>query len=538
VIRLVPYQGNLQMLVRPIFSPPIKSRNPKGRRPRAGCLMQLEALENRTPLSAGLGGGVESVLVLQAAEIARSVPATIHAIEWATFVDSGQATMTSGISTLTSDLLTSSSAPASEFPAASLIAALVPSSSSEPLSPAVASSSVSLGALDGISVSASTRTQQAQRDAGGELSGLLSAFGPSLRGVSISPPPDLLMADRFDDGGEPPPLYLIAMGSNVFRPTSSNDDGTDMTFAGPLEDFEALASSSPWMTTPLSTGHATGHSWSFLLTEPSVQVDADGDVPAASGLSYLASAEWSTLESAPSAAAVDDVLAWEDSSTEPALPVSITAGGVSLNILLGGPDIPSPNDSRGVEQVALLVPLPETSLALAATLWTVSSESPSDAPRKDVTSTEPTNPAAQAVSTSAWALFVTGMDQALEQTCRDIREGMFSSDGRPSGDQSPSRRRQDELIEWQGPILPAAQTGSPVNEPGTHRPGLMTARDAAGNKTEQTPENSRRDSSEAPRVVLGGIPMLSVASVAGVIAGWFWQKRQRRQMRTSPSDRL
>ena len=62
------------------------------------------------------------------------------------------------------------------------------------------------------------------------------------------------------------------------------------------------------------------------------------------------------------------------------LPASITAGGVSLNVLLGGPDLPTSTDPGGVEQVAELVPLPETSLALAATLWTVSSDSPTTAP--------------------------------------------------------------------------------------------------------------------------------------------------------------
>ena len=108
--------------------------------------------------------------------------------------------------------------------------------------------------------------------------------------------------------------------------------------------------------------------------------DSSVEVAGASGLSYLAGAGLSGLDSGLSAGTVDEVFAGEDGeATEPVLPASITAGGISLNVLLGGPDLPSKVDARGVEQVALLVPLPETSLALAATLWTVSSDSPRSA---------------------------------------------------------------------------------------------------------------------------------------------------------------
>ena len=52
-----------------------------------------------------------------------------------------------------------------------------------------------------------------------------------------------------------------------------------MSFAGTLENIETLAGFSPKMIIPLSTGHATGRPWSFILSEPSVQVDSSTEVP-------------------------------------------------------------------------------------------------------------------------------------------------------------------------------------------------------------------------------------------------------------------
>ena len=74
----------------------------------------------------------------------------------------------------------------------------------------------------------------------------------------------------------------------------------------------------------------------------------------------------------------------DEMATEASPPASITAGEVPLSILLSGPDAPAQTGSDRLEQVAELIPLEESSLALVATLWTVSSDSRTTPPERDV----------------------------------------------------------------------------------------------------------------------------------------------------------
>jgi hypothetical protein len=307
---------------------------------------------------------------------------------------------------------------------------------------------------------------------------------------------------------------------------TSNDDELDMSFAGTLETIETPDEPSMWMTTPMSTGHTSGRSLSFFVTEPSVPVDSSAELPGTGALSYLASAGEATLDTALLASAVDEVLAWEENATEPVLPGSITAGGLSLSVLLGGPDMPVRTDPAGLEQVVELVPLPETSLALAATLWTVSADSPAVGPRWDRPAGPDGDRAEPSQSPLPWALYMTGVDQALEQTCRDIRQGILSDRGVETGDED-SARGPDDLLEWQGPILPAAPAPRTVSDRGPTRPDRAHALENTDDRSARTTENSKRDSSDGPRVVLGAMPMLSVVSISTVIAGWFWKKRRQ-----------
>jgi hypothetical protein len=122
--------------------------------------------------------------------------------------------------------------------------------------------------------------------------------------------------------------------------------------------------------------------------------------------------------------------------------------------------------------------------------------------------------------------FVIGMDQALEQTYRDIREGILYSHDGPPGIESPPGG-EDELLDWQAPILPAGRGGSPVNETGSARPAGTGAFGEAGRMTLQSHEESPLNSHDGSPVVLWALPMISVVSVSTVIAGWFWNKRQR-----------
>ena len=126
---------------------------------------------------------------------------------------------------------------------------------------------------------------------------------------------------------------------------ANDDDDTDMSFAGTLENIDTLADSPTPTTMTSSPGRTTGRPWSVVLTEPQLLADSSIEVAGASGLSYLASSGLSGLDTALSSGAVDEVFAGEDGvATEPVLAASIATGGISLNVLLGGPDLPGKAD--------------------------------------------------------------------------------------------------------------------------------------------------------------------------------------------------
>jgi hypothetical protein len=282
---------------------------------------------------------------------------------------------------------------------------------------------------------------------------------------------------------------------------------------------------STWTTMPQTTGRAIGHASNFLFTDPSLQLDARNDGPSTTGLSYLATGGGATLDSPTSAG--DDVLTWDDDSTEPISPAAITVSGVSLSVLLSDPDLTIKTAPGNLDQVAELVPLPESSLALAATLWTVPSDSPSSSVRWDASTGRPIDPEVQKAATSSWILFVTGMDQALEQTSRDIRDGMFSHNPRQTANDDGPPGAPDELIEWQGPILPGSQGGLPESKPKLPRTSRVVTSDVAGLGTLRTRHDSRPHSDDGQPVALGVMPMISAVSITTMIACWFWRKRQQ-----------
>ena len=104
----------------------------------------------------------------------------------------------------------------------------------------------------------------------------------------------------------------------------------------------------------------------------------------------------------------------------------------SWDDFLSGPNTLSEAISANLQQVIELEPLPGSSLALIATLWSVSAESTvepgewSDPSGGRAVSTKPSE------TPPAWAGFVIGLDEAFEQSRGNVRDGVFSrADARP-----------------------------------------------------------------------------------------------------------
>ena len=499
------------MLIHRIFHRPrIKNRSARGRRVPNGLCLRLECLENRTPLSSGLVVGIEAAIASQVVEIGSVMPGSPLHLEQAsieaTRIDQVIATVSSEIRftslTLSENPSTTSSSAAVETFLSPQPAGAVPST-------------ISLAAgSDGI----------VGQDPGGNRPRPIAAA------IAQLDPNQLLTAAGAEDDGDMPPFPWIgpligltpARGSSQ---TNNNDDQpSDMSYVGSLESIELDDGFSPWTATQLATARATGHMLSFVVTDPSLQVDAKSEGTNSSGLSYLATDGGETLNSPTPVG--DSVLARDDDSTEPMSPASITVSGVSLNALLYDQDLPIKTVPGALVQVVELVPLPESSLALTATLWTVPSDSPPSSVERDASAGRAVDPDGQEVRAASWVLFVTGTDQALEQTSRDIRDGMFAHCPRRAASEGPGTA-PDELIEWQGPLLPGARAGLPETKTKSPRISRDATSDEPGLGTLQTRRDPRPQSDEGQPVVLGVMPMISAVSITTMIAGWFWRKRQR-----------
>ena len=636
------------MLMRRILhGPRKKGPNARERRPRVGRSLQLESLENRTPLSAGSAAGIETIVVFQAVEIGNFVPGQPLALQSVALrIADAQQTIALRPSTPSWDIATNLPTSASDVPSPSspttLEEFLSNASTSDvgvpttltlgagwsltlgpapappqwndaatipglPLPDLSSGETVAVGFIEGVIVTSDqinftsdqingfsdSLSSLLQSDLGIPTASAASILGaetnlddegsdmsndgpvqtiesfdgsstlttptlgsgssvalgstqvpaqwngvPSIPELSL---PDLssggtvveglvggtlLKSNQVNDGSafysfllQSPAIPGESTWGLLGSQTNLNSEESDMSIGGLMETVGPIDVFSTSMSTPLATGRAVGRESSSIIGGPSLQLDSSSEDSNTNGLFYLASGGWST-------SAFDGMFAWEENSTEPTLPDSITGGGVSLSILLADPDVPIRSEPDRLEQVAELIPLPETSLALAATLWTVAADSPTSGAQSDLPSATATESAAPLASPSSSAIFMIGMDQALEQTCRDIREEILCSHDGPPGIDSPPVV-QDEPLEWQAPILPAGRGGLPVNETGSPQPRGTGAFGAAGTITPQSQVESPPDSHNRSRVFLWAVPMISIVSISTVIARRFWNKRQR-----------
>ena len=556
------------MLIQWIFDrPPIKYRNTRGRRFPNGLCLRLECLENRTPLSSGLIVGIEAVIASRAVEIGSVMPGSPVHFELASIeansIDQAISTASSetGFMNLAPSASPSSTPPSLPALETFLSGAPVGASVSVISSTASPDGIVARGQVGNLSQPAAVEviSQLPQNELLSTSGNVLATAGDTIPMIDVTGDSDVdaisqlphsallsTSGNVFTRAGDPismiedgdgefmlsqlrPGPFMMGpvLGRFSFQTNNDDEQDADMSFAGSLESIEMDDGFSTWTTTPQTTGRATGRAPSFFVTDPSLQLDVRNEGPSTTGLSYLATGGGGSTLYSPTSAG-DDVLTWDDDSTEPISPAAITVSGVSLSLLLSDPDLTINTAPGKLDQVAELVPLPESSLALAATLWTVPSDSPSSSVRWDASTGRPIDPEVQKAATSSWILFVTGIDQALEQTSRDIRDGMFSHNPHQAADEGPAGA-PNELIEWQGPILPGSQGGLPESKPKLPRTSRVITSDEAELGTLRTRHDSRPHSDDGQPVALGVMPMISAVSITTMIAGWFWRKRQQSQ---------
>jgi hypothetical protein len=502
-----------------------KKSAPRGRRSRSMLRLEAESLENRTPLSSGLGTAMEPIVVRPASEIGMYFPASpaieLTSLQFRVF-DLAVSSVKLEVASATGVLV----ATESFDPAAANATENDPPSG--PVG-AVVSPIISSDEVDGVVTFEGS--QASSESAAGRASATVPPDAPSGTpgfGAEMHATVDDSTFGPGDDSEIPPfpPLPGFITELLMWRassPTSADDDDddSDMSYSGPLEPILEPTGVSEFST----TAPATGRPLSPVFTGRSLQLESYGEYSDPSGLSYLATGQGG----APSfeSSADDESLAWDEATDEPLAPGSISTGGLSLAHLLSGSEMSMLSDPDRLAQVAELFPLPESSLALAATLWTVPSDFPTSTLRWHPSAGETTNANARAGAVTSWMLFVTGVDQALEQACREIQDNTPSTPGRHHD--NGNSNSQDELLEWQGPILPAAQRGSSETKRTSSHSSRGESDGAAGQGTTPTRQAPRPTSNDSQAIVLGSMPTISVVSVFTLIAGWVWRKRQQRR---------
>jgi hypothetical protein len=535
------------MIIPAIFrTPRIKKGEPRSRRARGGLRLQFEHLEIRTSLSTGLEAVPGAPVVLRAAEIGRIGTGTPLFI-------AGTSLAISTFDQMFAFGLSASAGGAGDGsptltvePAAAPLSVFKEFITSGPNGDAILPTTGTFAA-DPVALGS---TQASSGAAAGPRVDFLALERIASDGtITAGSAADPFAIDGGNEDGPPPgvpwPFLAALMGAVPGRGASqsTSDDEPDTSSAGPLPFIESTDGLVLGTVMPVAAGHASGVVSSLAVQGPPQPIDSNGVAALASGLSYLAAGEGATRLAEPAAFSGMDPESGDESSTEPVSPTSMAAGGVPLSVLLSGPVVPSETQAGDLEQVAELIPLPQSSLALAAALWTVPADAQRSRPGWDRSWDVATDPAVPAAYPASWMVFLTGMDQAFEQSMRDLREDTVSRNESPLENAGPSGG-SDELIEWQRPILPAAAPALPAIDSESPRPdrviSLVEGSESLGTAARQptradlpadgglsTQETAWPQSRKRPPMVLGATSMLSLVSFATAAVGWLWRERKR-----------
>jgi hypothetical protein len=542
------------VLIHRIFT--MNWRNKPRARPRrsaAESRFQLETLEDRTALSVAWGAPQPAPLLRPAADVRldaiRAVPllnldSTALAIDQAALPVAAPSAPfdPSNVSSLPNTQYTARGSGVIESPLAgalsvagggTTIASLVVSGGDVvPKSSALRSALDSMGTFAGSSATQPTDVSgRAMR-----LEDLMGSFDPRAGGFQFP------MGPPFEPDG---PFGLALWRGSA--PANLDENQTDMSLSGPLPWTETDTALLTWMSLTQASGRSSGRGSSQIFADLALQMNPAGEVGGSSGLLYLATGGWTSLLDEISAMREDEVLPVDRGPTESETTASVLDAGIPLSILLWGTDAPIPNEQGGVEQVAELIPLSESSLALAATLWTVRSDSQASAPGSELAAGADADPVISSLSPQYWAVFMTGVDRAFEQTFRDVQVDTFASDGRHRKSEE-AQRGLDDRLQWQRPILPGAAEELRGGKQRSTRPGHGSSdndartpgrpavshriRDEQGEETSQAPKVAQPQDSEVQPVVLASTPVLWVVSISSIVAGWFWGKKRERRQRS------
>ena len=223
-----------------------------------------------------------------------------------------------------------------------------------------------------------------------------------------------------------------------------------------------------------------------------------------------------------------------EGADEAVLPAPITAGEIPVDILLSEPSLSSQDASMGLQQVAELIPVEDSSLALVATLWSLPSGAPSRASDSDDPEGDREESAPSSASPPPWAVFVIGLDEAFERSrdaCgKTLRDGARREDG-------VAENGAEGRLEWRCPIIPAPEGRRQPDRPAGDR--AITSGEADPIRPVPSPSSVDEERIARPSPEQGAgdgqppteeaVPLAWAVPGSALIAGWFWARRRPRR---------
>jgi hypothetical protein len=462
----------------------------------------IEALEDRTPLSTGISAGTETLAIATLPQFR----ATIVDIRVAAFYSQGAGAGRSGAFANFGGLFASRSSSVLDSQTGAAFGGTPPASGMSAAQTVTPSSN--------LSPMIAFRSDGFMETPGFEQGSFSGGGGPDAEN-----PPMLYFSGSM-------PFYMFAQ---VPRPVASPTED-DTTFAGPLPLDNSTNESLAVTTNQTDADRSDMNELNVMASGRSLSTNLNVQPSTMDWTSNLGG--WNSQR--PLAELTDSNAApfvLDDTSDQPEPPASITAGVAPIGFLLKGPDLPDEASPRGESQVAELVPSSESSLALTATLWTISSDSRPPAADNGRSSDRAAEPDISSDSAPHLTAYLIGLDEAVQQSSSDLREEILASDSPLAGAGRRGTAR-DRRVEWMGPVLPAGgertlqneQSGSPpaASLPGSRTPASGRSRFAVSADGPAREQNDQPQSQDARSMAIAVLPALSV-SIFG--AGWLWWKR-------------
>ncbi len=324
----------------------------------------------------------------------------------------------------------------------------------------------------------------------------------------------------------------------------TNGNDADAAFSAPMSSNQASAISQlQMMAVDVAGGLAASGKSMQGSGGLSTQINSASEPVGGGWMSYVAGGNWDSGGMQPPSSSVADWTTAADNVGETISPAAIMAGGAPLSVLLTGPESPTQTTSDDLQQVAELIPSEESSLALVATLWTVPSDIPTGAhevQRLDATAARLDDAAA----TPSWMAYMIGLDQALEQSHRDLQQVVSPARGRLMPDER-DLLELDRQLEWERPIIPVGAgwvsdrpetsprdrasvvDSDAINALAADR--LQTASGLESSRPAVAGEDAPPHSEPASIVKAASLPLLSALSASTAITGWLWTRRNRKR---------